>query len=310
MRASVCMLAAVAVASPIAVAHAQVSSADQACIRTFNAGVRDVAKQHGKIVARCLRSYASGTLATTVNACVLTDQGGRIQRATDKAIAKTSAACAGTPAFGVTPIGPALARAALGEIELLRGAMGIDLDAVLIPTALDANCQSRVAGALLKCADMRRKSFTKCQKAGLATGAITECGSLAAACLGTGDATQPDGNGAIGDMLRQSRAHRRPALRRRRSHAGAFPACDTSDPSALAACLAGESALPALRSSLNDVDGLARDCDRFDDGNGAQRQLRRRVRRRRRAGGARACDDGDLSRRRRLLGHVRTSSRA
>ena len=106
------LLAAVAILVSVQ-AHAQVSSADRACIVAFNAGVRDVAKQHGKVVARCLRSFASGTLATSVEQCVVTDLNGRIQRATTKAITKTTAACtAGTPGFGVSDIGPALARAA------------------------------------------------------------------------------------------------------------------------------------------------------------------------------------------------------
>jgi cysteine-rich repeat protein len=260
---------AVAAASPIAVAQAQVPAADQTCIRTFNAGVRDVAKQHGKIVARCLRSFASGSLATTVEDCVLIDLGGRIQRATDKAIAKTAAACAsGTPAFGVTAIGPALARAAVGEIELVHASMGIDLDATLIPAALAANCQARVAGALLKCADMRRKSFTKCQKAGLGGGTITSAATLESGCLGTGDATQPDANGAIGKTC-SGKVGRMVAQR----CAGvdllqAFPGCGTSDPAALTACLTGESGCQLCRL-MNEVDGLGRDCDRMDDGDGS-----------------------------------------
>ena len=263
------LLAALVAASPIAVARAQVSTADKTCIRTFNAGVRDVAKQHGKIVARCLRTFASGSLATTVEDCVVTDLGGRIQRATDKAIAKTATACAsGTPGFGVTPIGPALARAALGEIELLHATMGIDLDAAVISEALAANCQARVAGALLKCADMRRKSFGKCQKTGLDTGTITNAATLESSCLGTGDATQPDANGAIGKVcgLKVERmvAQRCVGV----DLLQAFPVCGTSNPSALAACLTGESGCQLCRLA-NDVDGLGRDCDRMDDGNGA-----------------------------------------
>src|SRR6185503_13055919 len=201
MTAKAWLLTAVAAVGQIAVARAQVSPADQACISALNGGVREVAKQHGKIVGRCLRSFASGSLPTTVEACVITDVGGRIQRANDKAVASTTAACTGaTPAFGVSPLGPALARGALGEIDLMHGSLGIDLDGALIPTALAAGCQARVAGALLKCADVRRKTFTKCQTAGLRAGTIVDAATLESSCLGTGNSTQPDSSGAVGKV--------------------------------------------------------------------------------------------------------------
>ena len=268
MTAKAWLLTAVAAVGQIAVARAQVSPADQACISALNGGVREVAKQHGKIVGRCLRSFASGSLPTTVEACVITDVGGRIQRANDKAVASTTAACTGAaPTFGVSPLGPALARGALGEIELMHGSLGIDLDAALIPTALAAGCQARVAGALLKCADVRRKTFTKCQTAGLRAGTIVDAATLESSCLGTGNSTQPDSSGAVGKVCGLKVA-RMVARCTGVDLAQAFPACGTSDPNALTTCLTGESGCQLCRLA-NDVDGLARDCDRFDDGNGS-----------------------------------------
>src|SRR4029079_17134508 len=89
-----------------------------------------------------------------------------------------------------------------------------------------------------------------------------------AACLGTGAATQPDANGAIAKTC-DGKLARMIAQR----CAGvdllqAFPACATTDGSMLAACLGGESGCQ-LCGLANDVDGLSRDCDRFDDGSGA-----------------------------------------
>ena len=265
MMAKAWVLTAIAAVGPIAVAHAQVSPADQACIVALNNGVRQVAKQHGKIVGQCLRKFSSGTLATTVEACVITDVAGRIQRAIDKAVLTTNTACTGvTPAFGVSPIGPALARAALGEIDLLHGSFAIDLDGAMVPTVLTATCQSRVAGALLKCADIRRREFTKCTATGLKNGTIVDAATLQSICLGSGEAIQPDSKGAINKSC-STKVARMVAHCAGVDLSQAFPACDTTNASQLTACLRGESGCQLCRLA-NDVDGLTRDCDGFDDG--------------------------------------------
>src|SRR6185503_10053933 len=66
-------------------ATAQVSSADQKCITTFNKGLRKVAKTQGQVVSKCIKDFASGRLLTTVESCVVSDPGGKLQRAIDKA---------------------------------------------------------------------------------------------------------------------------------------------------------------------------------------------------------------------------------
>jgi hypothetical protein len=143
-------LAALGIAGSVGVASAQVSSDDRGCIATFNKAVRDVAKAQGKIAAKCLQRFASGSLPTTAETCLVTDVSGQLQRKTAAALRKVASACAaGTPAFGTSPVDGALARAAVGEVDQLHATIGADLDDDLVPTALDASCQSRVAAALL-----------------------------------------------------------------------------------------------------------------------------------------------------------------
>ncbi len=287
------VLAAVAVTSLGTVAAAQVPEADQRCIVTFNDGVREVGKQQGKIVAKCLRSFAGGNLATAPEVCLIVDPTTRLQRATDKALAKTTAACVTTPAFGVTPTPPALARGAIGEIDLLHGAIGPNLDTALVPSALPAGCQSRVGAALLKCADMRRRTFTKCVKDALKAGVATDAASLEAACLGSGDALQPDPSGRIakacGEKVARTVAQRCIGV----DLTQAFPACATGDPLALGACLQAGSGCQLCRLA-NDVAGLGRDCDRLDDGNGGNGSCVAEC-----GDGivqvSEGCDDGDVS---------------
>src|SRR5439155_23094855 len=120
-------------------------------------------------------------------------------RAADGATARTAVACAaGLPSFGVTPLDPAIVGAALSALDLVHGSIGGNLGTGLIANQVDASCQSRVTAALLKCADARRRSFLKCQKAGLRDGLIVDAATLETACLGTGDQTQPDADGRIG----------------------------------------------------------------------------------------------------------------
>jgi len=250
-------------------AGAQVSAGDKACIRAFNQAVADVAKAQGKGVARCLKTFASGALAVPAESCMLADPTGRLARAAEKAIDKVAIACAGgMPSFGVTLLDDAVGRAAVGEITLLRGVMGPSLDDALIPSATEASCQTRVAQTLLVCADARRKSFLKCQKSGLGNGTIANAATLTNACLGAGAGTQPDPGGKLAARcafkLAQTVAQRCGGV----DLVAAFPACNTSNPGTLAACLDGESGC-RLCQLVNEVDGLARDCDAMDDGNAA-----------------------------------------
>jgi cysteine-rich repeat protein len=269
MRRVVVAMVALAVSAASAPAGAQVSSQDRACITAFNQAMRDVAKAQAKAVQRCLRTFASGALAVPPETCMLADPTGRLARAANRAVAKVAEVCeSASPTFGVTPLDAAVARAAIGEVTMLRGAMGPSLNTALIPSRPDAACQARVGEALLKCGDARRKMFGKCLKTGLKSGAITDAASLAATCLGTGDLTQPDPGGKLraicgGKVSATVLQHCRTT-----NLLAAFPPCKSGNQGVVGPCLEAETACQ-LCQLANEVDGLARDCDRMDDGNGA-----------------------------------------
>ncbi len=254
------------------VAHAQVSKSDQGCINAFNKSAWKVAKTHGGIVGKCLRQHASGSLiATTPEACVRSDPQGKLTKSVAQALISTSGRCkGGTPPFGVGPADiadsrSAFSRAALGEIDLVHGAIADDLDAGMLTDPVGAACQARVAAALLKCQDIRLKEFVKCQKIGLRSGQITDAASLTATCLGTGAQGQPDSGKIalacgikVADVIARS-CSTTPIVQ-------AFAACGAGSEAQVPSCLSGEAACQTCQI-LNEVGGLSRDCDLFDDGN-------------------------------------------
>ncbi|MCC6848804.1 MAG: DUF4215 domain-containing protein [Deltaproteobacteria bacterium] len=255
-------------------ADAQVSKRDQGCISTFNKNAWKVTRTHSGIVAKCLRQYAAGSLiATTPEACVRSDPQGKLTKVVAQALLGTSSKCAGgAPPFGVVPADislsrSAFSRAALGEIDLVHGAIGDDLDTAMIVDPEGASCQARVVGALLKCQDTRLREFVKCQKLGLRSGAITDAATLTTTCLGTGTQSQPDSGKialACGTKVAEAIA---------RNCAGtpvvqAFAAVGAANEAQVPARLASEAACQTCRV-LNEIGGLARDCDVFDDGDGA-----------------------------------------
>ena len=249
--------------------YGQVPPPDQSCITTFNKGVGKIAKAQGKAVGRCLTDFAVGRLvSTTPETCLVTDVFGRVATTTNRALASITSRCGTGPLpFGTAPITEAVPEAVITEIDLVHGAIGRNLDTALVPTTTVARCQAAVSAALRKCSDTRRREFLKCQKAGLRAGAITDAASLEATCLGAGNNPQPDPKGKIaracGEGVTGAIASRCGGV----DLAVAFPACNAATQAALGSCLAAESGCQLCRF-LNQVDGLNRDCDQFDDGNG------------------------------------------
>ena len=249
--------------------YAQVPPSEQLCISTFNKSLGKIAKAQGQGVGRCITDFAAGRLvSTTPEACLVSSALGRLSSTVTRAVASISSRCGSGPLpFGTTPTAGAVPAAVITEIDLVHGGIGQNLDTALVPSATIAHCQAAVGGALRKCSDARRREFVRCQKAGLRSGVITDAASLQATCLGTGDDRQPDPNGKIalacGEQVLAAIAQRCGGV----DVGVAFPACDTTDQAGLVSCLVRDSACQ-LCQFLNGVDGLARDCDRFDDGNG------------------------------------------
>ena len=160
-----------------------------------------------------------------------------------------------------------------GEVELLHATVGADLDDDPCRWRSDASCQSRVAGALLKCADTAGdRAFAQRQKIGLSTGAVT------GAADARGDAASAVGDAhAVRSERRRSRrlcgGKLRPSIAQRCGGvdlAQAFPRPVASRRSRGLVDAVSRARAAGCAASPNDVDALARDCDDvYDDGNGA-----------------------------------------
>ena len=248
-------------------AAAQIPSPDQRCIGAFNLGVRKVAKAQAGVIKKCLSDFASGRLSSsTPEDCIQSDPKNKVQSAIDKATAKVALQCNGvTPAFGTTPVGPAYNRTTVGQIDLIHETIARNLNQGMMQTAAGASCQARVGAALLKCSDRRVREYVKCQKKALKAGSALDAASLADACLGIGASGQPDPTGRIAFDC-DSKIGSEILSRCSTTDVGdAFGPCFANDGNEATDCMKRESACQ-LCKVLNEVDGLSRDCDLFDDG--------------------------------------------
>ncbi len=246
---------------------AQVPKVDQDCINAFNKGMRKESRAHAKIVKKCLARFAVGALGgEEPEECLGADTKGKLLKTINSESSKIGFHCTfGMPAFGVSEIGDGLTRSILTQFGLVHGTIGPNLNNDLIADPDDARCQSKVTAALLKCEDTRQKEYLKCQKKGLKNGAIVDGDTLADECLGVGLSGQPDDRGRI-----HSKCSKKMLLTVVKQCDGtdlsqAFTSCGSTTPSETTECLESESACQLCRM-LNEVGGVVRDCDAFDDG--------------------------------------------
>ncbi|MCC6763215.1 MAG: DUF4215 domain-containing protein [Deltaproteobacteria bacterium] len=260
-------LAALALSFPT-LAAAQHASDTGACVNAINKGMRKVTLAASKELRACVAKKAGGLLGIqTVAQCIAA--GPAVQKATLGALISADNKCGGLPpVFGPPSINLHGARAVEMSQALLQDLFGATPDPVLATDSNVMACQTALLKAAAKCEDFRINSFNKCKKEGLKRGFVTDAVELQAACLGTG-VIQPDPTG--GKMTKTCVTV--PAAKIESACAGrgvplaqAFPGCAASTSAGIAAC-ADERVRCRICTLLNDVDGLARDCDLFDDGN-------------------------------------------
>jgi cysteine-rich repeat protein len=253
-----------------ATAFAQTATDTPRCINAINKSTRKVTLAATKAIKGCLTALASGTLGSqTVAQCVAQSAG--VQKAVQGALITADNSCDGfPPAFGPPTIGGHASRATQLTQELLQDLFGATPESSLAPNALVMGCQSAVLKAAGKCEDLRLNSFNKCKKEGLKRGFVANAVELQVTCLGTGT-TQPDPTGGkiastcVGTTTKKIDGS---CVSRGVGLAGAFPGCGATTAAGLAACV-DERLRCRFCTLLNDVDGLRRDCDLFDDGNDA-----------------------------------------
>jgi cysteine-rich repeat protein len=265
LRLRVMAVLAAALACAVAPLRGQAAADDRGCITAINDAARAVARAEHKALRRCAKPFlrnALGGQSLEDCAAALT------QRTIDRWLLKADGACGGLPpSFGPPSITAAPGHAKQSVLDLGGDVLGSPLSGALTAESPAASCQKSVLTALQKCQDARLREFGKCKKDGLGAGSITDVGSLAAACLGGDTGPQPDPSGVIAKSC---------VTKASASIDGRCVAQGVSLPQAVAGC--GAADRPALLECvntrvqcrvcllLNEVDGLARDCDVVDDG--------------------------------------------
>jgi cysteine-rich repeat protein len=249
--------------------------AQQRCIQKLNErGAALVKAQHKQSLA-CLTAAAKGDTAAlgvpaTAQDCLTNDPKGKIAKAQTKTLDGEASQCepADLPTFAYAG-GAAVNTAGTAEsVALMADLFGANLDLAVIAKALDApgaKCQKSVTQATQALANRLFKLSVKEKKLLLAG---KEDGSLAR----SNDALETqllvfleaDAAGKIA----QKEADLRSAARTKCGSVAldaAFPGCAPSaDATALATCATNDARCRFCRS-FNAFDGLAIDCDAFDD---------------------------------------------
>ena len=252
-------------------ATAQVSVADKACISAFNKGVRKVAKAQGKIVKKCLSDFAAGRLvSTTPEDCVRSDPNGDLEPCGGESGVEGGRQVhdpAAVSAVTDIPTAPCRRRGQPDRPDPRRlGAESRHRPHRQRRRRLLPGEGRRAAAEVLRPAasasssTARRRGWERARSPSAATLEALSRHRRPAPSPTRADASPSTASPRCeASWLSVARAPIWPA---------AFPPCNPADANAAAVCLNRESACQ-LCLLLNDVDGLARDCDLFDDGNGA-----------------------------------------
>ena len=158
------------------------------------------------------------------------------------------------------------------ELDLVHAIFGSDLDATIIlqseePSA--CQCQAALAKAAQKCQETKLKEFNRCKKQALRgrdQPPVVIAQELADACLGIGLSPQPDPKGKIAKACgtKIAAAVNSSGKCQQVELSRAVPGCGTDDPGEAAACL-DRLVECQVCEGANQVDGLERECDDFDD---------------------------------------------
>ena len=237
--------------------------AQQTCINVLNSDFAKVARAQDKSILRCLKGSArKGESAT---ACLtLPDPG--VDKARGKTRADANRRCADDPPdFGPLDADTVSNAAATAELATLSELFGPDLDAALVSEMDDksaAKCQQAVVKAIHNCQSTQIKEFNRCKKTALKKGGATRPEVLAG-CF----AADPKGKIAkqCDPLFGRLATKVLPRSCGGVGLAAAFPGCATDDSGELVSCT-DEAVACSVCLGLNEADGLAEDCDLFDDG--------------------------------------------
>ncbi len=272
-RISWCVLLATLVGATSALA--QLDSGQQKCLNALNKDAAKLAATQGKANVACLKKATGGKLPTGQNAdaCLLADGKGKIADLQARIASDHADLCVATPpTFGLP--GGTVAAVVGGvprdqSLSLLADVFGASLTTAAIDCDTDkaaCGCQNAVAKAYEKLAATKMKTFLKCKKSTLKAGAtanssLEDCvadsltvGSIAADSKGKiAKKVAKLGDAIAKKCVGVSTAHAMPGV------------CAGQTGAGLANCI-DELVECRVCLTLNLVDGLAVDCDTFDDG--------------------------------------------
>ena len=249
--------------------------AEQRCVNEMNKGGAALAKLQGATSLACLKNAAKGLVTklgnpATAQSCLTNDPVGKVGGAAAKLAAKEPSMCAPVPAFGSVPAATIATAAIATSTSLMESLFGPDLDAALIPAASDpvgAKCQEEVAKRSHAAMDALWKLTLKQKKAVLLGAKVLSATDAESLGVKLVDYLASDPGGAVTRTfaaLDAGAARRCSAVA---NLAAAFPgaACAPADLPALGAC-AERAARCEFCLALAAFDGLALDCDAFDNG--------------------------------------------
>ncbi|MFQ5515436.1 MAG: hypothetical protein ACE5FG_13515 [Myxococcota bacterium] len=236
---------------------------EEACIKTLNKNLQKVSAAHGKVLCKCLKDFAKGK-TNHIPLCVALNDG-KVSKAAAKALDAEASKCSTPPSVLVTSAANNNLVAADKELAVRELLFGSDVNATVITEATDKNaskCQLKVSKSLKKCQDTKFKEFNKCKKGAIA-GATSPSAAVTAveACV-TSLAT----NAKVSKACAKVKANiDKKCVAKGVTLSTAFPECDATSSATVALCLEyGVECAVCL--ALNAADGLAVDCDLFDDG--------------------------------------------
>ncbi len=258
LRSAAALFAAWTAAAP---ASAQVPDrAGAGCIAATNKAAALVARAHANLAFVCAKGVTVGKVAD-FDVCVADDAKGRIAKARGVADKLDTARCAEPPAFGYATPDVVAAGVAFAADALVADIFGATPTSPLASgDKATARCQGIVLKQTTGLAAARLRAFSACKAAALKAGSLASAEELETTCF---DALAADAGGKLakadqklsGLLVKKCLGVILP---------DALPgACATTGD--LGQCLVDRAECAACRL-LNAADGLARDCDVFDNG--------------------------------------------
>jgi hypothetical protein len=245
---------------------------DEKCANSINKGAAKLAKAYAGDAAACIKNAGKGktdklgTGCDNAECCLTADAKGKVGKAVNKI--KTGDCPGGAPPAAIPGLKTStddidnimLAK----DLGLIEAIFGSELNGVVVVSdkAVSgskeaAKCQAAVIKAVGKCQDAKLSSFNACKKDGLKAKTITSAATLESECM---NPDIPDGKDKISkkcggdfDLGKACSTTDNDAL---------FPGCA---PDVTKECL-DEKIECEVCKALNELDGLNRNCDSFDDG--------------------------------------------